>query len=133
MHMNATALTCTAALGLMLFALGFAVSGQRFRDRTLSGHVSNSEALLCKLIRAHGNTAEYAPFLAVLFLFLGAHNPPQWVVWSMAGATVSRFLVVLGLLLWPSMTKPNPARFMGAIGTYVFGAVLCLALFNAGV
>jgi uncharacterized membrane protein YecN with MAPEG domain len=132
MNMNAIALTCTAALGLLLFALGFAVSGQRFRDRTLSGHASNPEALLCKLVRAHGNTAEYAAFLAVLFLFVGAHNPPQWAVWSMVGATISRFLVVLGLLLWPSMAKPNPARFVGGIGTYVFGAVLCLALFNTG-
>lgn len=66
--MNSTALVCTAALGLLLFALGLAVSILRSRVGVLSGYAPEPEQLLTKLVRAHGNTAEYAPFFAVLFL-----------------------------------------------------------------
>lgn len=126
--MNSTAVVCTAVLGLLLFVLGLVISGLRFRERTMSGHSAQPDHMLTKLVRAHGNTAEYAPFLAVLFLYLGAHGPSPWVVWSMAGATISRLLLVIGLLAWPTMSKPNPARFVGGLGTYVFGAALSVAL-----
>jgi len=128
--MNNTALVCTAALGLLLFTLGLAISTLRFRGGTLSGYAASPGDLLAKLVRAHGNTAEYAPFLAALFLYLGSHHPPQWQVWCMVGATVCRVLLAIGLLAWPTMAKPNPARFVGAIGTYIFGAALCVALLN---
>ena len=128
--MNTIALICTAILGLLLFGLGFAVSGTRFRERTMSGHHSQPDHLLTKLVRAHGNTAEYVPFLALLFLYLGSHNPSSWQVLCMIGATVCRLLVVVGLLVWPTMSKPNPARFVGALGTYAFGAALCVALLS---
>jgi hypothetical protein len=130
MSMNTTALLCTAVLGLLLFSLGLAISGLRFRSGTLSGHAASPDDLLAKLVRAHGNTAEYVPLLAVLFLYLGAHHPAQWQVWSMVGATASRVLLAVGLLAWPTMARPNPARFAGAIGTYLFGAALCVALLN---
>jgi len=130
--MNSTALACTAILGLLLFALGLAISTLRFRGGTLSGHAASPDDPLAKLVRAHGNTAEYVPFLAVLFLYLGAHNPPSWQVWCMVGATACRLLLAIGLLAWPTMAKPNPARFVGALGTYIFGAALCVALLNGG-
>jgi uncharacterized membrane protein YecN with MAPEG domain len=113
-----------------LFTLGLAISGLRFRAGTLSGYAASPDDLLAKLVRAHGNTAEYAPFLAVLFLYLGSHNPPQWQVWCMVGATVCRVLLAIGLLAWPTMAKPNPARFVGGLGTYIFGASLCVGLLN---
>jgi len=128
--MNSTALVCTAILGLLLFVLGFAVSGLRFRKATLSGHAASPDDLLARLVRAHGNTAEYVPLLAVLFLYLGARQPAQWQVWCMVGATASRLLLAIGLLAWPTMAKPNPARFIGGMGTYCFGAALCLALLD---
>ena len=132
--MNTTALVCTVVLGLLLFSLGLTISGLRFRSGTLSGTLSGYAAspddLLAKLVRAHGNTAEYVPLLAVLFLYLGAHNPAPWQVWCMVGATASRVLLAVGLLAWPTMSRPNPARFVGAIGTYLFGAALCVALLN---
>ena len=73
--MNSTALVCTAALGLLLFALGLSVSVLRSRIGVLSGSALEPDQLLTKLIRAHGNTAEYAPFFAVLFLYLGSRHP----------------------------------------------------------
>ena len=48
----------------------------------------------------------------------------------MIGATVCRLLLVIALLAWPSMQKSNPARAIGALGTYAFGAALCVALLN---
>jgi hypothetical protein len=126
--MNGTALACTAVLGLLLFALGLAISVQRTRLGVLSGYAPEPGQLLTKLVRAHGNTAEYAPFLAVLFLYLGAQHPPAWQLWCMAGATACRLLLVVGLLAWPSMSKPNPARAVAGLGTYAFGAALCVAL-----
>jgi uncharacterized membrane protein YecN with MAPEG domain len=129
--MNSTALACTAVLGLVLFALGLAVSILRSRVGVLSGYASEPDQLLTKLGRAHGNTAEYAPFMAVLFLYLGSQHPPHWQLWCMVGATVCRLLLVVALVAWPSMQKPNSARAIGALGTYAFGAVLCVAFLNS--
>ena len=126
--MNSTALACTAVLGLLLFALGFGVSILRSRVGVLSGYASEPDQLLTKLVRAHGNTAEYTPFLAVLCLHLGSEHPPHWQLWCMVGATACRLLLVVALIAWPSMQKPNPARAIGALGTYVFGVGLCVAL-----
>lgn len=125
--MNAIALTCMGALGLLLFGLGFAVSMARQRSGVLNG-AQGADQLLTKLVRAHGNAAEYVPFLAVLFLYLGAHDPSTWVVGCMVGATVCRLVHALSLTAWPSMTAPNPARAVGAVGTYLFGIALCVAL-----
>lgn len=130
--MNVTALVCTAILGLLLFSLGLAISGLRFRTGVLSGHTAEPDRLLAKLVRAHGNTAEYAPFLGLLFLYLGSHSPTQWQVWCIIGATACRLLLAVGLLAWPTMAKPNPARFVGAVGTYAFGGALCIGLLFNG-
>ena len=123
--MSPVAAICTALLGLLLFGQGLVISAVRFRSGSLAYHSTDPNTFLCRLVRAHGNTAEYVPFLALLFLYFGLHSPSQLQAWLMVGATVSRFLVVLGLLAWPSMAKPNPARFVGSIGTYVFGLTLC--------
>lgn len=129
MHMTSIALACTAVLGLLLFGLGLAVSIGRFRATTGSGCAEDPTNPLHKLVRAHGNTAEYAPFLAMLFLYNGAHEPSGAVLSLIVAATACRCLLVVGLLAWPTMSKPNPARFIGALGTYLCGAALSIALF----
>ena len=126
--MNNIALGCVAILGLLLFGLGLLVSMMRFREHAIAGCADDPANLLHKLVRAHGNTAEYAPFLAVLFLFLGARSPSTMTVSLMIIATVCRCLLVVGLVAFPTMAKPNPLRFVGAIGTYAAGIGLCLAL-----
>ena len=125
--MNTTAVICTALLALLLFGLGMLVSMQRFRSRILTGAPEEADSPLGRAIRAHGNTAEYAPVLCVLILYLGAHDPSAWVVWMTAAVTACRYLIVIGLLAMP-MDRPNPARFLGALGTYVFGVSLSAAL-----
>ena len=75
---------CTALLGLLLFGLGLYVSILRGRTRRSIGCDTNPTDPLHRAVRAHGNTAEYAPFLGLLFLWFAMHPAPSWV----AGAIV---------------------------------------------
>ncbi|MCI3972631.1 MULTISPECIES: MAPEG family protein [Burkholderia] len=129
MPIHPVALGCTAILGLLLFGLGLVVSVTRFRCTTGSGCAPDPANGLHKIVRAHGNTAEYAPFLAVLFLYFGTHDPSRAILALIVAATACRCLLVIGLLAWPTMADPNPVRFVGALGTYLCGGALCLALF----
>ncbi len=126
--MNSLVIFCTAALGALLFLLGLAVSILRFRGGVGVGEAPERNALLNKVIRAHANTAEFAPFLAVLFLYFGWRGPSDLVLGLIVAATACRFLLVIGLVAWPRLGRPNPARFIGALGTYLCGAGLCLAM-----
>ncbi len=122
------ALLCTGVLAVLLFGLGFTVSGARGRFKLLIGVTPDPDALLNRLVRAHGNTAEYAPFLAVLFLALGARQPSQFTLWLIGLATVARVLFVIGMLSARTLSRPSPLRFVGAAGTYVLGVWLAVLL-----
>lgn len=87
-----------------------------FAKPTRAGCASDPANLLHKLVPAHSNTVDYAPFLALLFLYFGAHKPSGMIVALVVVATVGRCLVVIGPLAWPTMARPNPARFVGARG-----------------
>ena len=82
-----------------------------------------------KLSRAHGNTSEFAPFLALLMLYLMTRNPDGWVHAAMVGATLARILVVIGFLTCSSLDQISPIKAIGAIGTYVFGLILTFTIF----
>ena len=120
---------CTALLGLLLFVLGLAVSMTRGRTGVIAGSSHDPADALYKLVRAHGNTAEYVPMFAVLFLLVGERNPATWALWVMVIAVLSRYLIALGMILGPTLAKPYPLRFAGALGTYVTGILLCIAAF----
>jgi uncharacterized membrane protein YecN with MAPEG domain len=94
------------------------------------GTVPDPTNLLNKLVRAHGNTAEYAPFLAVLFLYHGAHDPTASTLAWIIAATASRCLLVIALIALPTMERANALRFIGGAGTYVCGIALCAGLLN---
>jgi hypothetical protein len=102
----------------------------RFREGTGSGCEPDPANPLHKLTRAHANTAEYAPFLALLFLYLGARSPSTATVSLIVAATVCRCLLVIGLIAWPTMARPNLFRFVGALGTYLAGLALCAMLLH---
>ena len=127
-----TAIVCTALLGLLLFVLGILVSTTRGATKTNFGFNPDPTDRLYKLVRAHGNTAEHAPMLAVLFLFMAAHDPGGWVKYTIWGTTACRYLLVAGILMSPTLAKPQPLRFIGALGTYVGGIALCAAAFMVG-
>lgn len=123
-----TPLFCIAALGLLTIALGFKVSIERGRSRTIIGQPNDPTSRLFKAIRAHGNTTEYAPALMVLIYALSQRAITNWVMWSIIGVTCSRYLIAAGLLLSKTLEKPSVLRAIGALGTYIFGLALCFAL-----
>ncbi len=45
-------------------------------------------------------------------------------------ATACRYLLAAGVILSPTLDKPHPLRFVGALGTYVAGFALCGAVFR---
>jgi uncharacterized membrane protein YecN with MAPEG domain len=122
------ALLCIALLGLLVLGLGFAVSTLRGRANVLTGTSGDPTDTLHKMIRAHGNTTEYAPMLAILIYVAGAMSPATWVLVCMGLATLSRYLIVVGLVVGPSMQEAHPLRFVGALGTYLSGFGLCIAV-----
>ena len=126
-----TAVICTALLGLLVFGLGLAVSLTRGNTGRGSGFDADPTDRLYKMVHAHGNTAEYAPMLAVLMLVLGTLGAATWALWVMGIATASRYLIVAGILVSPTLDNPHPLRFVGALGTYLSGLALCVAAFLA--
>jgi len=123
-----TALVCIALLGLLVFGLGFAISSKRGKTETLTGSSDDPTDSLHKLVRAHGNTTEFAPMMAILILALGSMSPDLWMLGCMGVATASRYLIAAGLILSPSMNEAHPLRFIGALGTYLSGFGLVIAL-----
>jgi len=121
-------LICVSLLGLLLFVMGFRVSMARAATQTIYGGEENPESTLYKAQRAHGNTMEYVPFLAVMMLALSQSDQPTWVIMSMILATFFRYLIVAGILLPATMAEPNPMRFLGSLGTYISGLALVVAL-----
>ena len=77
-----------ALLGLLILGLGFAVSMVRARLNIIHGCPQDPENTLYKVQRAHGNTIEYAPIIAILILALAQSNYPSWVLWCMGLATL---------------------------------------------
>src|SRR6266508_2274709 len=123
------AVVCTGLLGLLIFGLGFGVSMTRARTGTNFGYTPDPTDPLYKMVRAHGNAVEYAPMLALLMLLVGSREPSSWALWVMVIATASRYLHALGLIVAPTLDKPHPLRFVGALGTYLSGLALCVAAF----
>ena len=121
------AIVCIALLGLLIFLLGLAVSLTRGRAQKVIGFDPSPTDPLHKLVRAHGNSTEYAPMLAILMLVLASLSPAAWLYWVMYAAVASRYLIVVGLLVG-SLENPNPMRFLGALGTYLTGALLCIGV-----
>lgn len=119
---------CVATLALLLFGLSAAVTATRLRTRMLVGAPADPSSLLAKLVRAQGNTAEYAGLLCVLILAAGAQPRPGWVTALMLLAVASRVVFAIGMLTCESLARLNIVRGVGAAGTYVAGFGLAAAL-----
>jgi len=125
------ALLSVGLMGLLVFLLGFNVS--RIRGsvmHTQHEHEGDPKSPLRKAIRAHGNCIEYAPTLSLLILALGLRLPltPWWVAALMLLAVAARYIHAVGVLTSESIHTPNPLKFIGALGTYITGAVLSIVL-----
>ena len=121
-----TAAVCAGLLGLLVFALGLAVSLVRGQTNVVIGHTTDPTDRLYKLVRAHGNAAEFNPMLAVLILYLGAGQPSSWLQRLFVAAAAARVLHAAGMILSPSLARPQPLRAAGAVGTYAIGIALAI-------
>ena len=122
-----TAALCAGVLGLLVFGLGIGVSLMRGATDTVVGYNPDPADRLYKMVRAHGNATEYAPMLAILILHLGMHEPGPWLRTVFVAAVASRLLHAAGMIMSPSLARPQPLRFVGALGTYLTGIVLGVA------
>ena len=124
-----TAIICSAILAAMLFLLGFNVSRMRGVTAKAGGSQMPTDPASPLLVaqRAHGNAAEYVPTLIILFLLVGYRSPAVVAIPLIVGATLSRVMHAVGLFLSGSMAKETPSRFIGAMGTYLFGVGLAVA------
>jgi uncharacterized protein len=121
-------LACIALLILLTLGLGLAVSGARFTTQRLSGYEDDPTSGLYHRVRAHGNATEYVPLLVLLFVLTGQTGAGPLVLGLIVTATVARGLHAAGLLAYADMRKPNPLRFLGALGTYIGGVGLAVVL-----
>ena len=84
---------------------------------------------LAKAHRAHGNAAEYIPIFVALFLYFLVSGAGGWVTWVVVGVTISRILHAMGMLMSAEFRgPPHPLRAVGALGTYLGGLALGVAL-----
>ncbi len=125
------AIWCTALLGLLVFALGFAVSATRGATGVNYGSSGDPADRLHKLVRAHANAAEYAPLLALLILLIAMQGASAWMLWTAGAAVAFRYLHAAGMVLCPTLAAPYPPRFIGALGTYLTGLALVVAVLVA--
>ncbi len=121
-------LLCISLLALLAIGLGFSVSMMRVKTATAVGSSTDPEDPLYKVVRAHGNTVEYVPILALLIYILAQQPQATWVLWCMILVTFFRYLFVAGMVTPKTLAKPNPMRLVGALGTYITSFGLCIAL-----
>lgn len=121
-------LICISLLAFLGIGLGFAVSLTRAKTDVLFGSSTDPEDILYKMVRAHGNTMEYVPILALLIYILSQFPQSTWVLWCMVLVTFARYAIVVGIIFPKTLAKPNPMRFIGSLGTYLAGFGLCIAL-----
>lgn len=129
------AVVCSALLAALIFLLGFNVSRLRGVTAKEGGDQMPRDATspLLLAVRAHGNTAEYAPSMMAMFLLAAWLTPGWWVVLLIVGATISRYGHVVMMLISPSLHTTSPLRMTTAMGTYVFGLALAVTVGVAAV
>ncbi|MEM8547935.1 MAG: MAPEG family protein, partial [Pseudomonadota bacterium] len=80
---------CIGILGLLTIGLGLGVSLNRRSSKRSVGVPDDPPTGLLKYSRAHGNTVEYAPLLALMIWIRAETGVSGWVHWVMIGATLS--------------------------------------------
>jgi hypothetical protein len=122
-------LLCTAILVLLYFVLALNVSLTRGKVKVGVGAGDDPDGPLNKAVRAHGNAAEFVPIFVALFLYFLMSGAGGWVTWVVVIVTISRVLHAIGMLVTPTFkAKPHPLRAIGALGTYLGGFALGVAL-----
>lgn len=124
-----TFLVCSAILVLLYFALAINVSFTRRSTKTGIGAGPDPAGPMSKAVRAHGNAAEYVPIFVALFLYFLMSGAGGWVAWVAIIVTICRVLHAMGMYMSKDFNRPpHPLRSIGALGTYLGGFALGVAL-----
>jgi uncharacterized membrane protein YecN with MAPEG domain len=101
-------------IGLLYLGLSLDVIRNRFRFRQSMG--TGEEAKLEKVVRVHGNFAEYVPIILTMlgFLELGGANKNTLHFFGIT-LIIGRILHALGLSY---LKAPNSFRTLGMMGTF---------------
>jgi uncharacterized membrane protein YecN with MAPEG domain len=121
-------LLCSAILVIAYFLLANNVSRLRAGSKIGFGMADDPSGPLNRAIRAHGNSAEYTPVFLVLFLYFLSVGASGWITWVVAGVTFCRVLHPISILMAPDLNAIYPPRFVAAVGTYLGGIALGVAL-----
>src|SRR6056297_3407765 len=108
---------CIGLLGLLVFLLGLGVSLARQRAKSGVVYPDDPADILHKLVRAHGNTIEYAPMLALLIWAAGTAPSAVGRKWIRTRPTAGRQAIVAGRMLAPAPRCALPSRAPRAPGT----------------
>jgi len=115
--------------GLILFALALNAGSRRGGQNALEPGAMG-DAKLTRAIRAHGNFAEYAPFVLGLLLALAACGTAALSIHILGGVfTLGRVAHAFGMM---QMKHPNALRFVGSASTGLVllgGGALCIVRF----
>lgn len=126
--MHTTLIICAAALGLLVFSLGFNVSLTRARTKDVHSGGSDPAGMMMKAVRAHANASEYIGVIIALFvvtaLVYQGRDLGLTVSIFVIGITIARFVHAFGMLTCKTLAEPNPFRFIGAFFTFTFGFLL---------
>lgn len=111
-HLTNTLITA-GILGVMYAFLSATVIRSRAKNRVSLGHGGHAE--LEARIRAHGNFAEYVPFVLILMGLVELAGGNRTVLmWSGIALVALRVLQAIGV--W-ARVAPHPLRIAGTAGT----------------
>jgi uncharacterized protein len=122
------AMSCIGLMALLVVVLGLRISLMRGSTNTIIGSSTDPCDPLFKWVRAHGNACEYVPILAIMIFALASRGSSWWHSWLFIGAVAFRYSHAVGMITCDTLDKPHPLRFAGALGTYVVGILLALAM-----
>ena len=121
-------LLCSAILVIVYFLLANNVSRIRASSKVGFGGGDEPTGRLNRAIRAHGNSAEYTPIFVALFLYLLTTGVGGWITWVVVAVTVCRVLHPISIFMAPDLNAIYVPRFIAAVGTYLGGLALGVAL-----
>lgn len=127
--MHTLLLVCVSILVILTLALGFLTSLVRGGSKTIYYNAPLDPAsMMAKAQRAHGNAAEYAALLGVLFIATGfayaGRDLGLFVTSLVIALTAARVVHAAGFLVCKTLEKPHLFKAVGALVTYLGGIAL---------
>jgi uncharacterized protein len=115
----------TGIFALMMVALSAPVSLRRWKVQVAYG--DGGDRMLGRLIRAHGNFAEYAPLMLIVLAMVEIADAPPAFVWPLAAVFLaSRTLHALGALVFRSNPWTRAAGMLLLHGGFLAGGLYLL-------